>query len=32
MPGLKIRDVYKTFGSNIEVLKGVNLEVEQGSF
>jgi len=32
MPGLKIRDVYKTFGSNIEVLKGVNLEVEQGQF
>ena len=32
MPGLKIRDVYKTFGSNIEVLNGVNLEVEQGQF
>jgi multiple sugar transport system ATP-binding protein len=32
MPGLKIRDVYKTFGANVEVLKGVNLEVEQGQF
>jgi multiple sugar transport system ATP-binding protein len=32
MSGLKIRDVYKTFGANVEVLKGVNLEVEQGQF
>jgi multiple sugar transport system ATP-binding protein len=32
MAGLKIRDVHKTFGSNIEVLKGVNLEVESGQF
>jgi multiple sugar transport system ATP-binding protein len=32
MSGLKIKDVYKTFGSNVEVLKGVNLEIEQGQF
>jgi multiple sugar transport system ATP-binding protein len=32
MSGLKIRDVYKTFGTNVDVLKGVNLEVEQGQF
>lgn len=30
-PGLTIKDAYKTFG-NVEVLKGVNLEIAQGQF
>ena len=32
MAGLAIRDVYKTYPSGVEVLKGINLEVAEGQF
>ncbi len=32
MASLSIRNVYKTFPNGVEVLKGVNLEIEEGQF
>ena len=32
MAGLTIKDVYKTYPNGVEVLKGINLEVEDGQF
>jgi multiple sugar transport system ATP-binding protein len=31
MPGLSVTDVYKTFGT-VEVLKGINIEIDEGQF
>ena len=32
MPGLSIRNVYKAFGNRVEVLKGINIDVDDGQF
>jgi len=32
MAGLSIRNVYKTFPNGLDVLKGINIDVEEGQF